>query len=76
MVVLDERELEAVLGWVEGNGLRPRRPVEAVDDFALNACKVNRIVERADDAVVPGEVSVPCVGHSVGGMLTPVASSI
>jgi len=52
VVVLDQRELEPVFRWVNGNGSRPRRPIETVDRLALDAREIYRLVERTDDAIV------------------------
>ena len=52
VVVLEERELEAVLSRVEGDGARAGGAVEAVGGLALDAGEVDGDVEGADDAVV------------------------
>lgn len=52
MVVPEQRELEAVLRGVNGDGARPRRAVEAVYSLALDPRQVDRVVESADNTMI------------------------
>ena len=52
VVLAHEGELEAVFGRVDRDGARLGVAVEAVDDLALDAGKVDGLLERLDDAVV------------------------
>lgn len=52
VVVPHERELEAVFGGIERDGLRARRAIETVDSLALYPCEVHGVVERTDDAMI------------------------
>ena len=53
IIVADERELETVLGRIDGNRARASRTVKAVNGLALHTREVNRVVERAYDSMVP-----------------------
>jgi hypothetical protein len=52
VIVAKQSKLESVLSGVEGNGARASGSVKAVDGFAFDSCKINGVVERADDAMV------------------------
>jgi hypothetical protein len=52
VVLADERQLESILCRINRDGLRLGRAVEAVHDLALDASKVDRLIERLDDPIV------------------------
>lgn len=52
MVVLEERELEAIFSGVECNGPWPSRAIETVDGLALDTSKVDGVIEGAYNTVI------------------------
>lgn len=52
VVLPDQSELESVLGRIDGDGTRLGGAVETVDDLALDASEVDRLVEGFNDAIV------------------------
>ena len=52
VIVLEGRELEAVLRWVESDGPQACRTVKTVDGLALDAGQIYWVIQRADDAMV------------------------
>ncbi|KAI7242135.1 Coatomer, alpha subunit [Hortaea werneckii] len=58
IVALDERQLEAVLGRVDGEELGLGGAVETVDCSALDTHEVDGVFESADDAIVAVHKSV------------------
>jgi hypothetical protein len=52
VVVLKQRELEAVLRRVEGDGPGACRTVQTMHCLALDAGQVYRVIQRADYAMV------------------------
>lgn len=61
VVFAGERELEAVLGRVDGDGPRGSGSVEAVHDLALDAGEVDGLLEGLDDTVVTAGQLGPAV---------------
>lgn len=54
VVLTDERELKAVFGRIDGDGLRLCGAVEAVENLALDTGEVDWLVKGLDNSVVAG----------------------
>lgn len=52
VVILDQGQLEAILGRVKVDGAWTRRAIETVDGFALDASEIDRVIEGADNTII------------------------
>jgi hypothetical protein len=58
IVVADQSQLEAVLGWIDDDSARLGIAVKAVDGLALDPSQIDGLLQRLDDAVVTLRQSV------------------
>ena len=57
IVLFDQRKLELVLCRIDGNTTRAGSTIKTVDALSLDAGEVDRLLERANDAIVPMHIS-------------------
>lgn len=53
VVVLQQSQFEPVFCGIERDGTRAGGTIETVNGLALDACQVNRVIQSADNAMIP-----------------------
>lgn len=76
IIVTDERKLESIFCWINGDGTRPSRAVQTVHDLALDSSQVHWVVKGANDPVVAVVVRVKRVLGTRDRKQTPEEDSI
>lgn len=75
VVVAKQRELEAVLGGIDGDSSRTGRAIEAVNCLSLDAGKVYGVVEGADHTMISVCISSVSI-HITENVFIPLRQAI